>query len=339
MNFEDFKKTYEKVKVTEKNDIKKDWPLVSVCIQTYNHSKYIKQCLESILTQKTNFEFEILLGEDDSEDSTREICKEYAEKHSDKIRLFFHHRENNIRIGGSPTGRFNFLYNLFSAQGKYIALCEGDDYWTDPLKLQKQVDFLESHPECAAVVTEASIVDQNNNVIKENINLYKRNLNQKDIFSSGGWYATASLVCRNPIDFSSYNIKSFNGGDRFLATKLTDNGNLIGYLPDVTCVYRKHTGGIYSLQSEFIKYKKIYQDFKLYQQSDYYRKYPSEINTKLSASLYVMGKHYIQSKDWENYIKSLKEIILLVSFKSKLFHFKMLVSHFILPLFGLSKNK
>ena len=120
-------------------------PLVSVCVQTYQHADFIKQCLDSILMQQTNFDFEILLGEDESTDGTKEICIEYAEKHPDKIRLFLHKRENVIHIGGHPTGRFNMLYNLNEARGKYIALCEGDDYWTDPLKLQKQVDFLEKN--------------------------------------------------------------------------------------------------------------------------------------------------------------------------------------------------
>jgi glycosyltransferase involved in cell wall biosynthesis len=123
-------------------------PIVSVCIQTYNHVNYIKQCLDSVLTQQTDFEFEILLGEDASTDGTRETCVKYAEKHPDKVRLFLHHRENNIKIGGNPTGRFNFIYNLSQARGKYIAVCEGDDYWTDPLKLQKQVDFLQVNENC-----------------------------------------------------------------------------------------------------------------------------------------------------------------------------------------------
>lgn len=126
-------------------------PMVSVCVQAYQHAPFITECLDSILMQKTDFDYEILLGEDASTDGTREICIEYAKKYPDKIKLFLHHRENNIVINGSPTGRLNFLHNLLSAQGKYIALCEGDDYWTDPLKLQKQVDFLEEHEEYGVV--------------------------------------------------------------------------------------------------------------------------------------------------------------------------------------------
>jgi glycosyltransferase involved in cell wall biosynthesis len=129
-------------------------PLVSVNIITYNHEPYIVQAIEGALMQKTNFPYEVLIGEDDSSDGTREICKEYAAKYPDKIRLFLNDRKNVIYINGQPTGRWNFINLLKKAKGKYIAICEGDDYWTDPYKLQKQVDFLEANPEYGLVHTE-----------------------------------------------------------------------------------------------------------------------------------------------------------------------------------------
>lgn len=153
MNFKAFEDKFEKKPVTEVPNKLIDLPIVSVCVQTYQHSNYIKQCLDGILMQQTNFPFEILLGEDESTDGTREICLEYAKKYPDKIRLFLHHRENNIEVNGIPTGRFNFLYNLFQAKGSYIALLDGDDYWTDPLKLQKQFDFLNENPETVFTFT------------------------------------------------------------------------------------------------------------------------------------------------------------------------------------------
>ena len=85
--------------------------------------------------------FEILVGEDASSDGTRDVCIAYAKKYPKKIKLFLHSRENNIRVYGKPTAKFNSAYNSYNAKGKYIAICEGDDFWTDPLKLQKQVDF------------------------------------------------------------------------------------------------------------------------------------------------------------------------------------------------------
>ena len=141
MNFTEFKSICEKQEVIAFNNQVPAAPLVSVCVPTYQHVRFIKSCLDGILMQETPFNFEILIGEDESTDGTRDICLEYAERFPGKIRLFLHKRENNIKVDGVPTGRFTFLYNLFSANGKYIALCDGDDYWKDPLKLQKQVEL------------------------------------------------------------------------------------------------------------------------------------------------------------------------------------------------------
>lgn len=147
MDFESFKIAYQKAEVTiHANEVTKN-PLVSICVQTYQHAAYIKACLDGILMQKTSFPFEVLLGEDASSDETRAICIDYAQKHPDKIRLFLHKRENNIKIDGAFTGRFNLLYNLYNAQGKYIAICEGDDFWVDDQKLEKQVTALQAHPD------------------------------------------------------------------------------------------------------------------------------------------------------------------------------------------------
>ena len=129
-------------------------PVVSVQVSTYQHADFIRDCLDGILMQETDFPVEILIGEDESSDGTREICKAYADRHPDKIRLFLHRRENNIAIHGRPTGRFQSTYTRFKCRGTYIALCEGDDYWTDPLKLQKQVDFLLTLSLCARNVLE-----------------------------------------------------------------------------------------------------------------------------------------------------------------------------------------
>lgn len=148
-------KKYLKEHFTEKNPIEfpnlvRDvvpTPLLSVILITYNHISYIEKSILGILSQRTTFPFEIIIGDDDSSDGTREICKQFARQHPDKIRLVQHHRANNIKIMGKPCGIYQIAYNLLAARGKYLAICSGDDYWTDPMKLQKQVDFLEKNPE------------------------------------------------------------------------------------------------------------------------------------------------------------------------------------------------
>jgi glycosyltransferase involved in cell wall biosynthesis len=122
-------------------------PLVSVCLITYNHAAYIAQAIESILGQRTGFPFEILVGEDESNDGTREIVLGYRERYPQRIGVLLGERSRVIRVDGRATGRRNLLDTLERARGKYVAYLEGDDYWTDPLKLQKQADFLERHPD------------------------------------------------------------------------------------------------------------------------------------------------------------------------------------------------
>ena len=110
-------------------------PVVSVRIVTYNHEKFIRECIDSVLSQKTDFDFEIVIGEDCSQDKTREICFEYQKKHSDKIRVICWY-ENVSKLGGN--GRRTIAH----CRGEYVAFLEGDDYWTDSLKLQKQIDLI-----------------------------------------------------------------------------------------------------------------------------------------------------------------------------------------------------
>lgn len=120
-----------------------DKPIVSICCITYNHAPFIKECLDGFLMQETTFPVEILIHDDASTDGTDDIIREYAAKFPDKI-FPLYEEENKFSHGYA--GKMD-LFNYERAKGKYIAYCEGDDHWTDPLKLQKQVDFLESHPE------------------------------------------------------------------------------------------------------------------------------------------------------------------------------------------------
>lgn len=131
--------------IEQPNNVRKS-PLVSVLVQTYNQEDTIAHCLESIVAQKTDFDYEILVGEDNSQDRTRAICQSFAEKYPTKIRLFTHTGDDKIYIDDRPTGRFNSYTNLINARGKYLALCEGDDHWNGTEKLQKQVEAFEADP-------------------------------------------------------------------------------------------------------------------------------------------------------------------------------------------------
>ena len=139
-------------------------PLVSVFCLTYNHAPYIRQCLDGFLMQRTSFDYEVIINDDASTDGTTEIIKEYENKYPEIIIPIYH--EENLYSKGER-GFWN-KYCLPRAQGKYIALCEGDDYWTDPYKLQKQVDFLEGHPEYVLIYTNAEKVNSKSEKVLRN---------------------------------------------------------------------------------------------------------------------------------------------------------------------------
>ncbi len=128
-------------------------PVVSVQMCAYNHEPYIRQAIEGVMMQQTDFEFELLIGEDCSQDKTREICFECQKKYPDKIRVLWWH-ENVSRLGG------NSRRVQARCRGEFIALCEGDDYWIDPLKLQKQVEAFRLHPSAGLCFAQAKIINE-----------------------------------------------------------------------------------------------------------------------------------------------------------------------------------
>ena len=137
-------------------------PLVSVHMITYNHEKFISQAIEGVLNQKCDFNIQLVIGEDCSTDQTRRICDEYAAKHPGKIKLL----PSLQNFGMIKNG----LRTLEACTGNYIAHCEGDDYWIDPYKLQKQVSFLEANPEYVLSHTELDILFQSDGRVEERIN-------------------------------------------------------------------------------------------------------------------------------------------------------------------------
>ncbi len=171
---------------------------LSVIFITYNHEKYVEKALRSVCEQETEFPFEVVVGEDCSTDSTREILRRVADEYPGRVRLLF--REKNF---GRPT--LNVYNTTMECRGEYLAYLEGDDYWTDKHKLQKQVTFLEEHPEYIACTHGCMMVDENSDEIRdENTlkvgDLYKWSgrFTYDDYKHSGKWpghYAT--VVSRN----------------------------------------------------------------------------------------------------------------------------------------------
>lgn len=217
-------------------------PIVSVTVATYQHAPYIKECIEGILMQKTDFPFEIIIGEDESSDGTREICIEYAKKYPNKIRLFLRDRKLSQYYdeAGKFIGRFNGHWNRMSARGKYIAWCEGDDYWIDPLKLQKQVNFLENNSKYGLVYTASKILNQEKYQITDTISENKCSLDEILITNPIVALTACFRACLIPGYFNLFANNSFKNlvmGDYpmwiYIASK-----SKIKYINEITGVYR-----------------------------------------------------------------------------------------------------
>lgn len=168
--------------------------MVSICCITYNQEEYIRDALEGFLSQKTDFAYEVLIHDDASDDGTAEIIEEYAKRYPDLIKPILQ-KENQYSKGlTNVSGTFNFP----RAQGRYIAMCEGDDYWTSQDKLQRQVDFLEAHPDCSLVFHSAKIEVQGRAFTEHKMRPYKRTrrVTPEEIIDKTCGYPTASLMFR-----------------------------------------------------------------------------------------------------------------------------------------------
>lgn len=220
-------------------------PEVSIICNTYNQAKYIGQALDGFLMQKTDFPFEVLVHDDASTDGTDRIIKKYAEKHPDII-FPIYETENQWSKGVSISQKLQYP----RVRGKYIALCEGDDYWTDPQKLQKQYAAMEANPDCNMCAHGAMVTCNEKTVTYINPSKTDCILSANDVILGGGQYiATASLFYRknlieNPMQFlrichMDYMLQMYGA---------MDNG--IIYLHDIMSVYRQMTASSWSKNVE-----------------------------------------------------------------------------------------
>lgn len=213
-------------------------PLVSIRTATYNHEKYIAQCLEGILMQKTTFPFEIVIGDDCSTDKTLEIVRSYERRYPHIIRVL----TSETNCGAAH----NSLKIHRACRGKYMAFCEGDDYWIDPLKLQKQVDLMEAHPECSLCFHDTIILWED----KAQAPRYRFPKNQKnkltihDIIHYNAALPTNSVLVRSQAleTLPEWRVNVFAGD--FLVQLWSAHQGELWYIDEPMSVYRKHRGGM-----------------------------------------------------------------------------------------------
>jgi glycosyltransferase involved in cell wall biosynthesis len=211
-------------------------PLLSVWMITYNHEPFIAQAIESVLAQKADFSFELVIGEDFSTDSTRKICLEYEQKHPSIIRVL--KRPSNLGI------HRNMVDTLTACHGKYIALLEGDDYWTDELKVAKQVSFLEQNEDFVLCYQKTLELNELTGAKKITNEDDRSETDMNELLERGWFIRTGSMMFRNGV-VQSYPewFYKFSSTDYMFQILLAREGRF-KFLNEVTSVYRRHEGGV-----------------------------------------------------------------------------------------------
>ncbi|WP_297420723.1 glycosyltransferase [Clostridium sp.] len=274
--------------------------LVSINCITYNHEKYVGDALESFLNQKTDFEYEIIIGEDCSTDNTREIIKDYMKKYPEKIRLIT--SEKNVGMGENERRIYE------ASRGRYIAECEGDDFWIDPYKLQKQINYMKKNPDCTLCFHNAYKINTKRNIIGTVISKEV----DSNVFDSGeiavlGFIPTASRVYlkKTMEDIPDW-YKTAVVGDLPSQLIITSKGYAY-FMKDIMSVYRvgvenSATSNLFRINDENKKIENqenlisILDNFNIYSQN----KYSEKINERRKLYEYQL---YFMKGD----IKKLKE--------------------------------
>jgi len=279
---------------------------------TYNHEDYIREAIEGVMIQNTNFSLELIIADDTSPDHTEEIVASFSNHPKYSYIKYFKHDVNKGMMN-------NFIWALQQAKGQYVALCEGDDYWTDPNKLQKQVDFLESNPEYSMCFHQGTSIYQNSkkeeNSISDKMILNGIVTNNEIIRLGGSLCPTNSIVYRNlhtefPPFF--YEVKS---GDRALALLLMLEGKF-KFLNENLSVYRIHDGGISRNldTSQLIGFKDsnitLLEKFNEYSNFKFNKNIKNEISSQV-RNIFIYNPKYVLKLD---YLKKIKIKHLFLAF-------------------------
>jgi len=229
-------------------------PKLSIVVLTYNHSDFIIKALDSFLSQKTSFDYEIVIGDDASKDNTQQILKEYEKKHSNIFNITY--RSENI--GMLP----NFVSTLKACSGEYIAFCEGDDYWTDPLKLQKQVDFLAANPNYGICFHDVMVYNNKTKTLNTDDIIFndKNEFDIEDLIKANLMH-TPSVVLRNDFEIPDW-LNDSPIGDWPLYIIQIKNRK-IKRLNDKMAVYRVHEESAWSSKSELFRIKRTIKTIDL----------------------------------------------------------------------------
>ena len=273
--------------------------LVSVICITYNHGKYIADALENFVKQKTTFKFEVLVHDDCSTDETIAIIEKYEKQYPDIVKAYYE-EENQHSKGVSPTRLM-----MSKACGKYVALCEGDDFWRDENKLQKQIDYMEKHNECALCIHGTDVLNVENGKIIRRMNMYDENcvVEPETFLIRRNDFATSSMIFRK-VDIDNYP-KDFGFFDYMLKSYLATKGNAY-YIAESMSVYR--TGVIGAWTQRVAKSPEKFRMF-IQKEIDFYEKFNVFSDFKFNKEVEELkrNREYRLSKVNNDYKKAINE--------------------------------
>jgi glycosyltransferase involved in cell wall biosynthesis len=265
---------------------------VSVLMITYNQEEYIAQALDSVLMQEVDFDYEIVIGEDCSTDGTRSIVLEYQRSHPDKIRVLL--PEKNLGMIR------NFVQTYNACEGEYVAILEGDDFWTCSRKLQKQVKFLDENQKTALCFHTVQFFYNDNSAPSYLFPSDQKEFSTIEDLLEKNFIQTCSVMFRNKL-FGKFPDWFFTCviGDYPLHVLNAGHGN-IGYLKEVMAAYRIHSAGVWSMQMEKNFVKNVLAGIEMYNNLDIYfhKQYHSIIKNKIYEHELALYKWHLKKKDF-----------------------------------------
>ena len=223
---------------------------VSVYCLAYNHEKYIRDALDGFVNQKTTFRYEVFVHDDASTDKTASIIREYEQKYPEIIKGIYQ-KENQYSQGVKILDKFIFPH----IKGKYIAMCEGDDFWIDENKLQLQYDALEKHPECDMCAHRAELFDcSKSRTIKEFPTIFEERVLgvEEVIYGEGGFLPTASLFYRKNVRLSPMGFQKIWSIDYTIQIRGALRGGIY-FIPETMAIYRWKSDGSWTLRNSDVK--------------------------------------------------------------------------------------
>lgn len=267
-------------------------PLVDIPMATYNHGKFIAQAIESVLAQKTDFEFRLIIGDDCSTDDTQAIVSDYARRHPGRIETLFHPE----RLGVAHRDRVGVKL-LRLCKAKYVSMLDGDDYWTSPYKLQKQVDFLEARPEFSMCFHDASVIYQDGSEPTRNMcRPDQKEVTTLEDLLAGNFIPTCSVLFRGALlaELPDW-FFDMPTGDWPLNVLNAERGK-VGYINEVMAAYRVHRGGYWSTQDYFTCMEKEMKIFEAFNRHFNYR-YQRIISSTLAKRCKLLAEEYERRGD------------------------------------------